>query len=223
MVISALTLSACSGGSDGGNDAANESRFRYLALGDSYTIGEGVGVRERFPSQLKALLETRGERMDTPIVIAKTGWTVKEMMAGIGEANPQGPFDLVTLLIGVNDQYRGYPASGYEKDFAAALDRAIDFGGGDPTNVVVVSIPDWGVSPFAEGRDRAKVARELDEYNQIAETIAGARGAAWVDITTFSRSATERSMFAADGLHPSGMAYGEWARLILSNARAALD
>jgi lysophospholipase L1-like esterase len=190
---------------------------RYLALGDSYTIGESVDAADRFPNQL-----ARAIAVGDPQVIAKTGWTTDELNAAIDAANPQGPFDLVTLLIGVNNQYRGRDAEQYRGEFAALLRRAIGFAGGDATNVVVVSIPDWGVTPFAEGRDRAKIAGEIDHYNAINREEALRAGARYVDITPISRG-SDAALVAPDGLHPSGKQYGEWVRVMTAEARAALQ
>lgn len=181
---------------------------RYLALGDSYTIGESVDAAERFPAQL-----ARELNLGEPQVIAKTGWTTDELNAAIDAANPQGPFDLVTLLIGVNNQYRGRSADEYRGEFTGLLQRAIGFAGGDASKVIVVSIPDWGVTPFAEGRDRAKIAREIDQYNTINREEAARAGAKWVDITPISRG-NDAGLVAADGLHPSAKQYTEWVRLI---------
>ncbi|HYI08435.1 MAG TPA: SGNH/GDSL hydrolase family protein [Thermoanaerobaculia bacterium] len=189
---------------------------RYLALGDSYTIGESVPPAERFPHQL-----ARELGIADPQIIAKTGWTTDELNAAIDAAQPQGPYDLVTLLIGVNNQYRGRDAEQYRGEFAALLQRAIGFAGGDAKKVVVVSIPDWGVTPFAEGRDRAKIASELDRYNAINREEAGRAGARYVDITPVSRRG-DAALVAEDGLHPSGGQYGEWVRLIVPEARAAV-
>lgn len=188
-------------------------RPRYLALGDSYTIGESVPAEERFPSHL-----ARELGLGEPQIIAKTGWTTDELNAAIDAANPKGPFDLVTLLIGVNNQYRGRDAEQYRREFAALLQRAIGFAGGDPSKVIVVSIPDWGVTPFAEGRDRAKIASEIDLYNRVNfEETAKAR-AKYVHITLISRG-TDPALVAPDGLHPSGSQYGQWAKLIAAAAR----
>jgi lysophospholipase L1-like esterase len=199
----------------GCESSAPRSHSRYLALGDSYTIGESVPPEERYPMQL-----ARELKMPEPEIIAKTGWTTDELNAAIDKADPHGPYDLVTLLIGVNNQYRGRSADQYRTEFAALLQRAIGFAGGKTRNVVVVSIPDWGVTPFAKDRDRAKIGREIDQYNAInrAETLhAGAR---YVDITPFSRTAaTDPSLVAGDGLHPSGKMYSEWTRLIVYNLR----
>ncbi|HYC60302.1 MAG TPA: SGNH/GDSL hydrolase family protein [Thermoanaerobaculia bacterium] len=186
---------------------------RYLALGDSYTIGESVPESERFPVQL-----ARDLALGAPTIIAKTGWTTDELNAAIDAANPQGPYDLVTLLIGVNNQYRGRDAEQYRGEFAALLQRAIGFAAGDAKKVIVVSIPDWGVTPFAEGRDRAKIASEIDRYNAINREEASRAGAQYVDITPISRG-TDIALVAGDGLHPSGKQYSEWVKLISPIAR----
>ena len=188
---------------------------RYLALGDSYTIGESVDPAERFPVQLARTLN-----LGEPQIIARTGWTTDELNAAIDEARPQGPFDLVTLLIGVNNQYRGRSADEYRTQFAALLQRAIGFAGGDPSRVIVVSIPDWGVTPFAEGRDRAQIAREIDRFNAIKREEAARAGAKWVDITPISRR-HDPALVAADGLHPSGRQYAEWVKAIAPHAGRA--
>jgi lysophospholipase L1-like esterase len=140
---------------------------RFLALGDSYTIGESVAVADRWPNQLAAQLRKDGVEMADPEIIARTGWTTDELSSAIDAAKPKGPYALVTLLIGVNNQYRGRDAEQYRKEFAALLHRAIAFAGGDPKRVVVVSIPDWGVTPFAANRDRAKIGAEIDHFNAI--------------------------------------------------------
>jgi lysophospholipase L1-like esterase len=189
----------------------------YLALGDSYTIGESVAPADRFPHQL-----ARELGLGEPQIIAKTGWTTDELNAAIDAANPQGPFDLVTLLIGVNNQYRGRDAEQYRGEFAALLQRAIGFAGGEAKNVVVVSIPDWGVTPFAEGRDRTQIATDIDRYNGINREETVRAGARYVDITAVSRRG-DPTLVADDGLHPSPAQYTEWVRLILPEARVALQ
>lgn len=195
--------------------STSERHTRYLALGDSYTIGESVAVEERYPVQL-----ARELKMSEPEIIAKTGWTTDELNAAIDKADPHGPYDLVTLLIGVNNQYRGRGADQYRTEFAALLQRAIGFAGGKKRNVVVVSIPDWGVTPFAKDRDQAKIAREIDQFNAINREETLRAGARYVDITPFSRTAAnDPSLVAGDGLHPSGKMYSEWTRLIVYNLR----
>ena len=188
---------------------------RYLALGDSYTIGESVPESERYPVQL-----ARELKMGEPEIIAKTGWTTDELNAAIDKADPHGPYDLVTLLIGVNNQYRGRSADEYRTQFVALLQRAIGFAGGKTKNVVVVSIPDWGVTPFAKGRDRAKIALEIDQFNAINREETLRAGARYVDITPESRqAANDAALVAGDGLHPSGKMYSEWTRMIVYNLR----
>jgi len=191
---------------------------RYLALGDSYTIGESVAESDRFPVQL-----ARSLGLHEPQIIAKTGWTTDELNAAIDKANPQGTYGLVTLLIGVNNQYRGRDAEQYRREFVGLLDRAIAFAGGNPSHVVVVSIPDWGVTPFAANRDRAKIANEIDHFNAINREETLRAKARYVDITPVSRrAANDASLVAGDGLHPSGAMYAEWVKLILPEAQAAL-
>ena len=191
---------------------------RYLALGDSYTIGESVAEADRWPNQLARKLN-----IPQPVIIAKTGWTTDELNAAIDKADPHGPYDLVTLLIGVNNQYRGRDAEQYRREFAALLQRAIGFAGGNPRRVVVVSIPDWGVTPFAEGRDRAKIGREIDQFNAINREESARANAHWVDVTAISRRvATDRELVADDGLHPSAKMYAAWVGVITVEAEAAL-
>lgn len=199
--------------------------MQFLALGDSYTIGESVAPEERWPVQLGALLRAEGLNVGDPTLIATTGWTTDELSAAIDRANPQGAFDLVSLLIGVNNQYRGRGQDEYREQFAALLQRAIGFAGGNPARVLVLSIPDWGVTPFAARleRDPAAVAADIDAFNAINHAETERPGAHYVDVTPFSREAAhDPSLLADDGLHPSGRMYAEWARLALPAARAAL-
>jgi lysophospholipase L1-like esterase len=198
-------------------------RARYLALGDSYTIGEGVEAGERWPARLAALLRARGIAVAEPEIVARTGWTTDELDAAIDEAAPRGPYALVSLLIGVNDQYRGGEEAVYRSQFTALLRRAIGFAGGEASRVVVLSIPDWGVTPFAEGRDRARIASEIDAFNAAAREVTAEFGARWVDVTPASRQAgSAPGMLVGDGLHPSGRQYATWAELALPAAAAAL-
>jgi lysophospholipase L1-like esterase len=193
---------------------------RFLALGDSYTIGESVAVADRWPNQLTRTLQSKGIDVASPEIIAKTGWTTDELSSAIDAAKPHGPYSLVTLLIGVNNQYRGRDAGQYRKEFAALLQRAIGFAGGDARRVVVVSIPDWGVTPFAEGRDRAKIGAEIDRFNAIAAEETKRAGAKYADITPVSRK--KPTLVAPDGLHPSAAMYAQWVTVISPQAEAAL-
>lgn len=197
--------------------------MRWLALGDSYTIGEGVPVAGRWPQQLAALLRARGIALTDPHTIATTGWTTDELDAGIDDAAPRGPFDFVSLLIGVNNQYRARAVDAYAVEFTALLQRALAFAGGKAGRVLVLSIPDWGVTPFAEGRDRAAIARALDDYNRAAEEICNAHGVVFVDITDLSRQhGAEPAMLVDDGLHPSAALYALWAQRALPLAERLL-
>ena len=199
----------------------------YLALGDSYTIGEGVGAEERWPVRLRAALEALGIALNEPRILARTGWTTAELQAAIAAASPppRANHDLVTLLIGVNDQYRGYGAATFRLGFEALLARAIELADKDPHRVVVVSIPDWSVTPFARSdpRGREAIAAEIDAFNAIARRRTTASGAAFVDVTEDSRRAAEdRTLLAADSLHPSASMYASWVELIEPAVRHAL-
>ena len=202
----------------------------YLALGDSYTIGEGVPDARRWPVQLATALRREGVALVDPRIIAATGWTTDELSAAIDATEPLGSFDFVSLLIGVNNQYRGRSVTEYRAQFTALLERAIGFAGGRVDRVLVLSIPDWGVTPFAaaqyaqqRGRDAAQIARELDAYNAAAQAACAERGVAFVDITAVSRSrGGEAGMLADDGLHPSAAMYAQWTALALPVARMRL-
>jgi len=197
----------------------------YLALGDSYTIGEGVAPADRWPMQLAARLRADGIALADPQVVATTGWTTDELDAGIDTAQLQGSFDFVSLLVGVNNQYRGRPVDEYRVQFAALLERAITFAHGRADRVLVLSIPDWGVTRFgaASGRDAAATARELDAYNAAAQAICEARGVAFVDITALSRQhGADAAMLVEDGLHPSRAMYALWTDAALPAAQRLL-
>lgn len=206
---------------DAGSGAAGPAR--YLALGDSYTIGEGVPADQRWPVLLAARLREQGLAIAEPQIVARTGWTTDELASAIDQASIGGRFELVSLLIGVNNQYRGRASAEYRAEFRGLLRRAIGFAGGLPARVLVLSIPDWGVTPFAAGRDRALIAREIDEFNAANRAEAADAGARYVDITPASRRAgAEHELVAADQLHPSGLMYAAWVELALPAARAAI-
>ena len=150
--------------------------FNYLALGDSYSIGESVLQEDNFPNQLIGLLNEESKLWHPARIVAKTGWTTGELQDGIKEAQKNElllhAYDLVTLLIGVNDQYRGQPIEEYKPRFEALLQQAIKFADNKPSHVIVISIPDWGITPYANGRDRDQIAREIDGYNAINRKVA---------------------------------------------------
>ena len=199
-------------------------RHRFLALGDSYTIGEGVAPGERWPAQLAARLRSEGIDIADPQIVATTGWTTAELAVAMDAAKFKPPYALVSLLVGVNNQYRGRGVEEYRAQFRDLLQRAIGLAGGDAAHVVVVSIPDWGVTPFAtrEGRDGARVAREIDVFNAAAPAEATDVGARWLDVTSISRGSGSRAELVDDGLHPSGMQYARWVDAILPVARKIL-
>lgn len=197
---------------------------RFLALGDSYTIGEGVPEAERWPNHLCAMLRLRGVSITELLIHAQTAWTTDELTDAIAQSEPRGSFELVSLLVGVNDQYRGRPVSSFTPEFASLIERAKGFAV-DRTaeRLVVLSIPDWGASPFADGRDRDLIGREIDGYNDAARSLTEKAGANWIDVTGVSRDMlTERTLTASDGLHPSGEMYRRWAELVLPVAISAL-
>lgn len=193
-------------------DAANYT-FSYLALGDSYTIGESVDASARWPGQLAGLLRQDGTDVADPDIIAKTGWTTAELQDAIRDSGNRKTYDLVSLLIGVNNQYRGQSQDRYRTEFQALLRTAVQFAGGNNRRVFVLSIPDWGVSPFAKDRNQQQVTTDIDAFNAIARDECRKAGIAYVDITLFSRKAADDSQFAADGLHYSGKQMRQWAEL----------
>ncbi|MEQ1833014.1 MAG: GDSL-type esterase/lipase family protein [Candidatus Eisenbacteria bacterium] len=194
---------------------------RWLALGDSYTIGEGVEPHERWPARLAAA----GLGLPEPRIVATTGWTTDELLAGM-EAAGVWPatehHELVTLLIGVNDQYRGRTFA--DGAYARCAERAVTLAGGEPARVLGLSIPDWGVTRFAAGRDRAAIATAIDDWNAHERAHLAALGAHWCDLTALSRRHGDAERYrAADGLHPGAAAYIEWALAAAPQARAALS
>lgn len=210
-------------------------KYSYLALGDSYTIGEQVLPEENFPNQTVSLLNKTAGGVDNrrqglkdypsadkindtrfsftpPEIIATTGWTTDELDAAIDAAGISKQYDIVSLLIGVNNQYRGRTLRNFETEFEHLLQRAIQFAGNHSGHVIVLSIPDWGVTPFAEGRDRKKIAEEIDSYNLVCKTASEKFKSHFIDITTVQRLDGNREAFlATDKLHPSGKEYTKWA------------
>jgi lysophospholipase L1-like esterase len=183
----------------------------YLALGDSYTIGQGVTAPERFPAQTAAWLQQKGITISALTYIATTGWTTTNLQAAIAAQNPV-PHDVVTLLIGVNDQYQTRDTAGYRQRFTVLLQKAIELARGKKENVVVLSIPDYSVTPFAPSSDTARIRQELDWFNAINKSVTLGYNINYVDITPSTREArNNRALLATDGLHPSGLEYKRWA------------
>ena len=201
--------------------------FTFLALGDSYTIGESVAEQDSWPFQLNQRLRKAGIDISDPRIIATTGWTTDELQAAIKREQPSSDFDLVSLLIGVNNQYRGYPIAQYESEFMELLNQSIALANGKQENVFVISIPDYGVTPFTKGLSMSadKIARDLNAYNDIAKLICDSKEVQFFDITEWSRNAaTDASLIAEDELHPSGKMYKNWVdtyfEWVLSNLQA---
>jgi len=218
-LVFALALGGCAHSPHGGHTA-----MKYLALGDSYTIGEGADPNERWPVQLAGMLREAGFNVQEPVIIAKTGWTTDELNEGMKtRLHDNERFDLVTLLIGVNNQYRGREIEEYRQQFTGLLQAAVQLAGGEASRVVVVSIPDWGVTPYAGQRDRAHIASEIDRFNAVNREVAEHAGVGYVDVTGISRRhGDDPAYLMADGLHPSGRAYHEWAEAVVPKAKAAL-
>jgi lysophospholipase L1-like esterase len=197
------------------NDTSNVLST-YLALGDSYTIGQGVEEKDRWPNQLVEQLKKYKHFFDEPVIIAKTGWTTDELDAAIIGENITEKYDLVTLLIGVNNQYRGKPLDDFRIQFNELLSKAIVLAKNIPENVIVVSIPDWGVSPYASNFDSVKIREEIDNFNKVKKEETFKRNAKFVNITAISRLAFNADeFFVSDRLHFSGEMYGLWVAEII--------
>lgn len=202
---------------------ADRSGASYLALGDSYTIGEAVDEADRFPEILAASLRKSGHKVAKPYIVARTGWTTAELLAGIEKSKFQPPYDLVTVLIGVNNQYRGRSIDEYRTEFKTVLEKAISFAGDRPDRVIVVSIPDWGVTQDPVRVKRDEVAAAIDRFNAVNREESEKAKVAYVDITPVSRTAAaDKEMVATDGLHFSGKMHAKWVELIEAPAASIL-
>ncbi|MDQ6761011.1 MAG: SGNH/GDSL hydrolase family protein [Bacteroidota bacterium] len=187
----------------------------YLALGDSYTIGQSVDASQRFPVQTAELLKQQNINVSNPGIIAVTGWTTSNLLDALNTTPPANNYDIVTLLIGVNNQYQGRSLNEYKVEFTELLRRSVLYAGGDKAHVFVISIPDYSVTPYARGADTAKIAREIDSFNEANKAITLNEGIAYVDVTPVSREAkNDPSLIAGDGLHPSGQQYEKWSELL---------
>ena len=197
--------------------------YSYLALGDSYTIGQSVLPSENFPNQTVQLLNQQNYNFKSPEILATTGWTTDELQNNINSRTFTPPYDFVSLLIGVNNQYRGRSVENYKPEFESLLKQAIQFAGGNTNRVIVVSIPDWGVTPFANGRDRAQIAKDIDDYNAANKYISVIYKVNYIDITPGSReAATDLLLVAGDGLHPSAKEYAKWAQKVFAAIKQQL-
>lgn len=219
-LLFAVLLAACTP-----HETRDAPMTTYLALGDSYTIGEAVAEESRWPVQLATALRADGLPLADPRIIATTGWTTDELATALDGAEPLGEWGFVSLLIGVNNQYRNRPLDNYRDEFDALLQRAIAYAGGDAGRVMVLSIPDWGVTPFGreDTRGSEAIGQAIDAFNAVARERCAARGVAFVDITPVSRTrGGEPTMVADDGLHPSAAMYAEWTREAVPVARGLL-
>ena len=219
-------------------------QYSYLALGDSYTIGEQVLPEENFPNQTVRLLNKTaptfsegftqtpsaventdgGCHFTAPKIIATTGWTTDELNTAINAEKITATYDIISLLIGVNNQYRGRPVNNFATEFEGLLQRAIHFASNIPHHVFVVSIPDWGVTPFAEGRDSKKIGEEIDTYNEVCKMTAEKFHTHFIDITLSQRTDGNKEEFlAADKLHPSGKEYTKWATQLANKIKTVIN
>ena len=205
------------------NASTRPTAVRYLALGDSYTIGEGVAPDETWPVRLVARLREGGADIADPEVIASTGWRGDDLHFALDRANLQSTYGMVSLLIGVNNQYQGRDLGDFRSQFIGLLRRAAALAGNDPRRVLVLSIPDYGVTPFVQASERARVAKEIDAFNEVVLNESKTVGARHVDVTAVSRRAAEQpDLVAGDGLHPSGKMYERWVDLALPVAQEIL-
>jgi lysophospholipase L1-like esterase len=190
----------------------------YLAIGDSYTIGEMVDSSQRWPNQLVKMFASKNIHFHIPIPIAHTGFTTDELLTSIQQFQIGGKFDLVSLLIGVNNQYRNYSIEKYEIEFTELLQFAIQKANQNLSRIFVVSIPDWGFTPFGESDSRGaiQIGIEIDTYNKIAKDICTKTGIKFIDITGISKN-HDPSFLTTDKLHPSGKQYGLWAEKVFEN------
>ncbi len=201
------------------SDEFSPDKITFLALGDSYTIGESVAENERWPNLLAEKIEKEVGILVEVTIIAKTGWTTNELIDAIAAADLADEYDMVALLIGVNNQYRGYDVRQYKKEFEQLLKQSIQFANNKKERVFVLSIPDYGVTPFAKDKNPKKIGAEIDQYNLKAQQICEKQEVAYLDITEISRKASsDQSLIADDGLHPSGKMYKMWSKQAISFA-----
>jgi lysophospholipase L1-like esterase len=186
--------------------------YSYLALGDSYTIGESVKESERWPVQLSNSLRNK---LNKPVIIAKSGWTTDQLIDTLNKINFNKKFDFVSLLIGVNNQYRGRSVENFKQGFTILLKKSIEYANYKKERVMVVSIPDWGVTPFAKNKNRTIIGNEIDAFNKVIHDECMKNNITFFNITEISRKAVnDNSLIAEDGLHPSKKMYKQWVKII---------
>lgn len=192
-------------------DYIGKNTSKFLALGDSYTIGQSVEVNERWPVQFLKELKATTNVIDTLQIIAQTGWRVDQLKEAMNSSDLEPPYGIVSLLIGVNNQYQGQNANDFRPEFIEILEKSLKLVENRTERLFVISIPDWGASPYGFGFDRAKVSKEINEFNSVVKEESEKRGLRYFNITTISRRALiDRTLIASDGLHPSGKMYKLW-------------
>ena len=221
ITILLSVLFSCSKKNMNQTNSTDPSAKTYLALGDSYTIGQSVSEAERFPNQTVALLRAQNIKINDPKIIDTTGWTTKNLIDALNANQLQNNYDVVSLLIGVNNQYQERSLDEYKTEFTLLLNRAIQYAANKPTHVFVLLIPDYSVTPFAQGSDKAKIAAEIDQFNAANKTISLQLGVNYLDITPISRE-SDPALVANDGLHPSGKQYNRWAELLATMMKQVL-
>ena len=190
-----------------------EKPLKLLALGDSYTVATSESFNNGWPFQLIAYLEKKDLEFEAPKVIAGAGWTTSKLLEEIEKEKTDNYHDLVFLMIGVNNQYRGLPKEEFQKDFSELLEKSIVYANGKASRTYVVSIPDWGVTPFAKFKNSKKIAREIDEFNTLMQKSSTKMGVHYIDVTKSSKNmAVQPSLIASDSLHPSKRMYKIWAK-----------
>lgn len=228
LLLLATTIPSCSELEEIRSEQLLEQEFNlktinYLALGDSYTVGESVAYEDSFPAQLSQSIESNSSYKVNTTVIAQTGWRTDQLIAAVGNRETAN-YNLVTLLIGVNNQFQSKPFSQYEVEFPILLNKAIDLAAGDSNKVVVISIPDYFFTPFGQANSTSQVSIELDTYNNYSQAAAKSKGVSFLNITDITRKGVEQpELVAEDGLHPSGMAYKKFVErlypLVLSRLK----
>ena len=204
-------------------DTAAATPLQYLALGDSYTIGQSVGEKERFPYLTASLLRLQNIPVAEPVYIATTGWTTANLLAAIEQTPALGTFDAVSLLIGVNDQYQHMDTSEYRVRFTKLLDTAVALAGNRASRVFVLSIPDYSATPFVAKESKARIYNELNVFNAIAKEITTSRNISYTDITPLTREVvTDATLLASDRLHYSGKEHQKWANLLAPAIKSAV-